>query len=248
MTCRPGAGGGSSIRSASPRADRSQLVFVSSYLDCQNPLLVQKLSLAVIAFLLFVLGQYYVSSRRLAEQIPVLEQRATRFEWQTGLIGKVLPAELLGRADSVGEQDPSLPGSADAWRAIWIVDAERCIGCLADVYEWNLLPRQGVRASLIISGVDAGAGEEAARRAGIKTAVILDPHGLWRSAFRMPLSSLRLLVHPDGTILLADTRNPAATCYWHFAAQVRRLLNPSDTTPLISRGRLLQWSLGDPPK
>lgn len=189
------------------------------------------LSTLTIAVLLFVIWEYHGSVVRYEEILPVLEQRSERF-LTSDLTGKTVPPRYLGWLDS--QSDPTEDG--EGWRAIWIIDAETCLGCLVDVASWNQLAVHDVTPTLVLMGVTEPEAQDLADGARITTSVTSDPRSISRTTFGFELGSLRLLLHPDGTILFVDPRNPAATCFWDFPALVERLTEPSSRTPVVSSG------------
>lgn len=189
------------------------------------------LSNLTIGLLLFVLWTYHREAARTNDAVEIFEQRAERFQTSIDLTGKVVPRDYLDWLDDVPGVETA--GESVAWRAIWIVDANTCVGCLSDLQGWNQLNDSVVRPSVVLMGVSPEEVVRTAAAVGLRTPVVADPGAISRRVFPFRLGSLRLLTHTDGTILFVDARNPAATCYWSFADVITRLTTAADARPIL---------------
>lgn len=116
---------------------------------------------------------------------------------------------------------------------LWIVDANRCPGCLYRSGSWNLVQsKEDIRAALVVSGVTQSEAEAMAREVGIRGRVVADPSGGISATLGSILPDTRVLVAENGIVLLAESRYAAQMCAWSFLQQVSAVQGWTDGTSI----------------
>lgn len=114
---------------------------------------------------------------------------------------------------------------------LWLLDPEWCLGCLADVRDWNRLARNdGLNPLLILNGVDNAEARAIAREAGIEGSVKGDSASLVPAQLGLATPSTMLLISPLGEVLLVDARYPAQACNWSLQRTLSQLLGGTNWT------------------
>ena len=121
-----------------------------------------------------------------------------------------------------GSEQTDIPG-VPAAHLLWIVDMDRCEGCLAEGFAaWNALRTDyGLTRRLVVAG-DASVPDEA-KRALAETKIVAITEEELLAAFGPLLPNTQILVDSSGIILLADSRSTDSMCGWNFVAQVGAL-------------------------
>ncbi len=135
-----------------------------------------------------------------------------RLETSDRLVGsrlpKVLLQDLAGRRISLSEAGRS--------RVLWLVSARDCVACFeTSLREWNLLlSRRGLAGTVVLSGVRRAEGTRIARRAGLRSPLLLDADGQAWDALRLEVPSVIAVVDGRGIVVLADAQpvGNAAAC------------------------------------
>ena len=112
---------------------------------------------------------------------------------------------------------------------LWIVDSDRCVGCLRKPADWlraRSIP--GIRAWLVVSGTGQAKADSLARSVGITGGVLADPERIFSRTYGTILPDTRLLVSSSGFVLMADSRYPTQSCAWSFFNQVAALKGLGD--------------------
>lgn len=127
-----------------------------------------------------------------------------RLEVEDRLRGLQLPdIELV---DSAGAP-VSLRGGQDR-RAIWLVDAESCAGCLeASLAEWQYMQRTyEIEGLLVLSGVTPAQAPRWVRGAGLRSPLALDPDGKLSEELSIDVPFAVLVTDDRGLIVDAAVR------------------------------------------
>lgn len=118
-------------------------------------------------------------------------------------------------------------GETEGPAVIWVVDLDSCKGCLDTVTPWLELEKLGGDYDLhflMVGGGDQLTVAESRARLFRRTNVMRKPRDSIFAALGPTLPSTKLLVDPNGIILLVDSRSSGQECGWSFEAQVGALL------------------------
>jgi len=100
--------------------------------------------------------------------------------------------------------------------AAWIIDGERCVGCLDRVRTDQLAFRDG-EPILILAGVSPESGTAKLRAAGITLRrVLFDPGREIAGALNLDFPYIQMLATRDGFVRDVDLRHNVAACNWSF--------------------------------
>ena len=156
--------------------------------------------------------------RRYQEVRDVLRQLALRSDRSLvhdRLIGAHIDLDQLG----IHALEPGKAGTI-----LWILNLDECAGCLDSVAPWEHLTEQKeYRLLVLLSGTQTP--EVVTRMRALQhTSIYPVSISTIESQLGSLLSNTKLLVHPDGYILMADSRNSGQECGWAFESQVAALL------------------------
>lgn len=157
-------------------------------------------------------------NRELRAVLQVQNLMAARTAIHDRLIGTRVPQLLLGQ---LGQR--ATVATDKGARLFWIVDTDRCGGCLAEgLGAWNALAKDNMLARQLVLVGNAAMPEEA-RRALRSTPAIAITREEIRTTFGSLLPNTKMLIDGKGIILLADSRSTGSECGWSFDAQVGAL-------------------------
>jgi hypothetical protein len=121
-------------------------------------------------------------------------------------------ADLVGTTLPLGPHPRIEPGAEPtADYAIWILNPQTCVGCLASIGEWNALDAdRRFSPRVVFVGVDADSVHLLKSRYRLEGSVVSDPTGSFGALLGASLSSLKIHAAADGTIRWADARVPTS--------------------------------------
>ncbi|MGH7467409.1 MAG: hypothetical protein ACRENP_05420 [Longimicrobiales bacterium] len=172
--------------------------------------------LVSLSALVVSLGVAYVGIRRTAdarELVDSMRLSSARAQAQDRLIGSTLK---LARVDAVRQARTN--GSRRM--LMWIVNLDKCSGCFDAVGEWTRLEQLSDHDAFLLLIGQRTPEVEARLRALDKTHVTSLSADAAAQIFGPLLANTKLLVDPDGIVLLADSRAGGQECGWSFEAQV----------------------------
>ncbi|MEE8192807.1 MAG: hypothetical protein V3T74_08690 [Gemmatimonadales bacterium] len=166
------------------------------------------------------LAGYQARAERIGPQL-------VRLEMIDRLIGVRLP-DLPLTDPAGGHRSLAAAGRA---RIVWFVQVDECAGCLeASLKEWHaLLTRSPLDGVVVLSGVDRRRGARIARRAGVRSAVLLDTASGAATALGLRAPSVTVVSDAGGLIVLADARFSGAArggCGPGFLDRVAAIYGP----------------------
>jgi hypothetical protein len=176
-----------------------------------------------VGALLFLLGALVWSVRReqtVTRQLGLALPSSLRSQAQDRLIGRQIDVEGL-----TGTDTPKT-------HVLWILNLDACHGCLDQVAGWRLLEDvKDLDLSILLMGTRS-TDADARLRVLSRTHVLQTDRSTTLSAFGVLLPSTKLLVSPEGVVLLADSRSSGQECGWSFDALVNVLLGHGTSTAI----------------
>lgn len=142
---------------------------------------------------------------------PVVRTLAERAAVQDRLTGSALPSDLTRELAGEAPLDELF---------LWFLDADRCAQCAGDLGDWNVLASSRPSSAHLFLVGDPDSQLQGRLRALGSTRVHRVEAAFVTSLLGYTLPSTRLVVTPDGTIILADSRDGSQDCGWSFDAQV----------------------------
>lgn len=159
----------------------------------------------LVVLLMVGLGFQARAMRQMDSLLVETAQHRADLRRVDGLVGGALPGDQPRESNGV----------------VWVVDTDDCIGCLADIGEWNALAADdGVYTRVVVVDRTPDEVELIRRTHRIEGEMHADAGGSLEPLLGQTLSSLKLLVAADGTIRWADPRTPAS-CRVSFETMVR---------------------------
>lgn len=125
----------------------------------------------------------------------------------------------------------SLGLDASAWAGarsgrpsiLWILDLERCFGCIDELGAWSRLEQSGEFEMFLFLIGETTPAVEARLRVLRRTVVTTTTRPAVQAALGAILPSTKVLLDPSGIALLVDSRASRPDCGWSFEAQVGAL-------------------------
>lgn len=160
---------------------------------------------------------------KMRHAVDLASVAVSRTSVQDRLTGQVLdPGAIHG--DAKGPPVPTV---------VWLLDLDRCIGCLDDIGGWRHLERAGDQSLLLVlTGTET---PQTHRRLRLlqRTHVVRRDEAAIRMFAGPTLPSTKLLLDTLGTVLFVDSRVGGQACSWSFEDQVARLVgSPPRTAPI----------------
>ena len=172
-------------------------------------------ALLVVASVL--IGHAASVNRGLHTALQTQHAAASRTAIHDRLIGQPLPHSLLNHL----QIRPTAPRGVARSHLLWIVDGDRCGGCLADgLPMWSelagdsLLDRHVILVGQALSGT---------QRHEVRGNVTVMAREKISEALGTLLPNTKILTDDQGIILMADSRFTGPECGWSFDAQVGAL-------------------------
>jgi len=172
-----------------------------------------------------------VRNNRAQVVIEQLAPKAARLQTLDRLVGSRIDLARLVGEDNPSPQRPIL---------VWVIDLERCDGCFDDIGQWVRLERlSDYDLFLLLSGMSEPGVEAQLRgltRTLVKEVGIEDVLGVLGGV----LPNTKLVLSPQGVVMMVDSRASGQICGWNFEAQVGALLGVN--TPEAIRGLMPEES------
>ncbi len=173
-------------------------------------------TLLALLFLVVVTAAAVAQTRRVERALDAAAHALQRASVNDDLVGRLFDDAGLGI------------GTTDRFTFVWLVDLDRCAGCVDTVTDWVTL--EGLddhEFVLVLAGTSSPSLERRVRMLK-RTRVLRWPSGSIASRLGLVLPNTKLLLSPDGVITLADSRAAGQGCRWSFEAQaaVLRGLDP----------------------
>jgi len=152
------------------------------------------------------------------ERLAETESSSLRANTEDQLVGRTLALLAINEP----EADKAAPDAKPI--LLWVLDLERCSGCLDAVSQWTRLEQLlDYRFVVVVVGTPS---PEARTRLRVmrKTRVVSASDESVTRMIGRRLPSTKLLLTGEGVVLLADSRAAGQNCGWSFEAQVGVLM------------------------